>query len=313
MHSRPASHRRDAPSGTVLVVGSANLDLVVRVARPPAVGETLLGEAAGRFPGGKGLNQAIAAARCGARTALVASVGDDEAAEVLRAALVAAGVAPRLSVSAERPTGVAHILALPDGDNAIVVAAGANGVLAPAAAVAEVAALAGDAGDGTAVVLAQLEVPVPVVEAALRAARDAGVVTVLNAAPAHPAAIGLLPAVDVLVVNETECAELGGVVALHAAGAACVVVTLGADGVEVHRADRDRIAVPAIRVPVVDTTGAGDAFCGALVAALAGGLDIAAAAERGVAAGAIAVQHLGATTDAIVPSAIDRLVGAMPR
>jgi len=288
----------------VVVIGSANVDLVVRVARPPVIGETLLGQAVGRFAGGKGLNQAIAAARSGATTTLCAAVGDDEGADVLRAALVDAGASATLAVVADEPTGVAHIMSMPDGDNAIVVAAGANGALTAESAAAAVA--------GAAVVLAQLEVPVAAVEAGLRAARAAGAITVLNAAPAHAGALGMLDAVDVLVVNETERDELGGVDALRAAGAGCVVVTRGGDGVAVHAASGS-VELPALRVATVDTTGAGDAFCGALAAALADGLEIDQAVGRGIVAGAVAVQRLGASLTADDGLEIDRMLASRDR
>lgn len=292
-------------TGRVVVIGSANLDLVVRVSRPPSVGETLLGDAVGRFAGGKGLNQAIAAARCGATVALCGAVGDDDAARSLRTALVDAGVEPMLSISSDRPTGVAHILAMPDGDNAIVVAAGANGTVTPEDAASAVA--------GAAVVLAQLEVPVDAVAAGVAAARAAGALTVLNAAPATVEVIPLLASVDVLVVNGTECDDLGGVASLLAAGADCVIVTRGGDGVDVHRAGAASISVPALVVDVVDTTGAGDAFCGALVAALAAGRSIDDAVVHGITAGAVAVQRLGASLTAADGETIGRMLADVPR
>ncbi|MBP3976179.1 ribokinase [Microbacterium sp. BLY] len=289
----------DALAG-VAVVGSANLDLVVEVARPPRVGETLLGRAGGRFPGGKGLNQAVAAARTGASTRFVGVVGQDEAGSVLEAALAKAGVDAALRRSAAAPTGVAHVLAFDDGDNSILVAAGANTELTPEDAVAGTA--------GAAVVLAQLEVPFGAVAAALRAARRSGALTILNAAPAQMRAVDLLPDVDVLVVNETECAELGGIDRLLGAGAGTVVLTEGAAGVTLHRAGRAGQHVAAFRIDAVDTTGAGDAFCGALAASLAQGWDIAPALVRACAAGAIVARHRGATTPALSVAAVDALV-----
>lgn len=286
----------------VAVVGSANLDLVVEVARPPRVGETLLGRAGGRFSGGKGLNQAVASARSGAPTRFCGVVGQDEAGDVLERTLTDAGVVAALRRSAEAPTGVAHVLALDDGDNSIVVAAGANAELDPDDAVAGIA--------GAAVVLAQLEVPAAGVAAALRAARAAGALTILNAAPAHDAAIAMLPDVDVLVVNETECAELGGIDGLQDAGAGTVVLTKGAGGVTLHRRGVDPLAVAAFSIEPVDTTGAGDAFCGALAATLAQGEPIEDALVRACAAGAVVAQHRGATTPALSPEAIAALIAS---
>ncbi|GGM57765.1 PfkB family carbohydrate kinase [Microbacterium saperdae] len=289
----------DTLSG-VAVVGSANLDLVVEVSRPPHVGETLLGHAGGRYAGGKGLNQAVAAARSGAPTRFCAVVGQDEAGDELQRTLTDAGVAGVLRRTEAAPTGIAHVLALDDGDNSIIVAAGANAELGARDAVDGVA--------GAAVVLAQLEVPVPSVAAALRAAREWGALTLLNAAPAAAAALDLLPDVDILIVNETECAELGGVERLHAAGAAQIVLTRGAGGVTLHRIGAEPLYVTAFRIDPVDTTGAGDAFCGAFAAALAGGDDIGDALDRACAAGAIVAQHRGANTAALSAAAITELV-----
>lgn len=289
----------DTLSG-VAVVGSANLDLVVEVSRPPRVGETLLGRAGGRFAGGKGLNQAVAAARSGAETRFCGVVGSDDGADLLERTLADAGVDVRLRRSSVAPTGVAHVLALDGGDNSIIVADGANAELSPDEAASGVV--------GTAVVLAQLEVPIASVEAALRAGRAAGALTILNAAPAQEAAVGLLDVVDVLVVNETECTELGGIARLHAAGAASIVLTLGAGGATVYRRDEPAFHVDAFPIDPVDTTGAGDAFCGALAASLAQGAAAETALVRACAAGAIVAQQRGATTSALTPDALTALV-----
>lgn len=284
----------------VAVVGSANLDLVVEVSRPPHVGETLLGHAGGRFAGGKGLNQAVAAARSGAPTRFCAVVGQDEAGDELQRTLTDAGVAGALRRTDAAPTGVAHVLALDDGDNSIIVAAGANAELTARDAIDGVA--------GAAVVLAQLEVPVSSIGAALRAAREGGALTLLNAAPATAAVMDLLADVDILIVNETEYAELGGIENLHSAGAGKVVLTRGARGVTLHRRGAEPLHVAAFRIAPVDTTGAGDAFCGAFAAALAAGDDIGDALERACAAGAIVAQHRGANTAALSAETIAELV-----
>lgn len=283
----------------VAVVGSANLDLVVAVERLPALGETLLGRAVGRFPGGKGLNQAVAAARAGAAVRLCAVVGADEAGDELERAARAAGVTGAIRRSTSAPTGTAHILSVAR-DNSIVVAAGANAELGPTEAAA--------AADGAAVVLAQLEVPAASVAAALAAGRATGALTLLNAAPADDAVLRMLADVDVLVVNETECAELRGIERLHAAGARTVARTEGSRGVSLHRAGTEPLHLPAFRIDPVDTTGAGDAFCGALAAALSIGIPLEDALVRASAAGAITAQHLGATTEALSRAAIDRFI-----
>ncbi len=291
--ARPGE-RAFAPGGRVAVVGSANLDIVVRVERPPAVGETLLGAAGGRFPGGKGLNQATAAARSGARVEFCTAVGHDDAGEQLTRALVAAGVGVDHVQTVGAPPGVAHILSYPDGDNSIAVAAGANGALTGADAAVAVA--------DAAVVLVQLEVPLDVVRAALAAGSHA--VRILNAAPAHEEARELLHLVDILVVNETECEALGGVDAL-AADDVTLVVTLGGAGVRVHPRGAEVFHVPAFAINPVDTTGAGDAFCGALAASLARGFDLEHAVRRANAAGAIAACSVGAAAYRISAATLD--------
>lgn len=284
----------------VIVVGSANLDLVVDVARIPKVGETLLGEAVGRFPGGKGLNQALAAARSGVACEFRAVVGADEAGRILQDVATEAGVTGTMRISADLPTGVAHIFALPDSDNAIVVAAGAN------LALAEEDVRSGWA-DGT-VLLAQLEVPFDTIVAALHAARDAGALTVLNAAPAHSRTLEVLDLVDVLVVNETEAEELGGIDALSAGGDLTIVLTRGAAGMSAYRGGGEPLHVDAFRIDAVDTTGAGDAFCGVFAGALAEGRPLGEALRRGAAAGAIVASHMGASTPALTRAAIDEMV-----
>ena len=289
----------DTLSG-VAVVGSANLDLVVEVARPPLVGETLLGRAAGRFPGGKGLNQAVAAVRSGAATRFCGVVGLDEPGDLLQRTLTDAGVEGELLRTDAAPTGVAHILSLDGGDNSIVVAAGANAELSEADSAAGVA--------GAAVVLTQLEVPVASVAAALAAGRASGALTILNAAPAAEEALGLLADVDVLVVNDTECDELGGVARLQSAGARAVVLTRGGEGVDLHRPGAPVVHVPAFRIDPVDTTGAGDAFCGALAARLAAGAPLEDALVTASAAGAIVALHRGANTSALNPAALAEIV-----
>ncbi len=287
-------------SRDVVVVGSANLDLVVGVARPPQVGETLLGDALGRHAGGKGLNQAIAAARAGASTRFSAMVGADDAGVFLQQTLETAGVVGTMLTTADAPTGVAHIFSYPDGDNSIVVAAGANSHLTGDHVEAAVA--------GAAVVLAQLEVPLETVASALAAAAEADAFSIVNAAPANREALTLLSLADAVIVNETECEEFGGVDALQHLGVEMVVVTRGGDGVDGYRVGADPIHIDAFAITPVDTTGAGDAFCGAFAAAIATGADFEAALRRGSAAGAIVAQHSGANTPALTPAAIDALV-----
>lgn len=290
-----------ARSGEVCVVGSINLDLMARVDRLPAPGETLLGEWLGRFPGGKGFNQAVAARRSGAVTRFCGAVGNDSAGSFLTTVAKDAGVdTTRLAVVADVPTGVARIYALPGSENSIVVIPGANAAL-PVSAVTT-------AIDGAGVVLVQLETPTEVAQAALAGGRRAGAITILNAAPATVDAVDLLDRVDVLVVNEAEAEALGGAARCLDLGAGCVVVTLGARGCELYRAESDRLVFGAFSVAAIDTTGAGDAFCGALAAALASGEELPQAIRRAGAAGAITACAVGAQTEELTPEAIARLV-----
>ena len=284
-------------------MGSANLDLVVEVESIPVAGETVLGGDLRRIPGGKGANQAVAAARLGRQVAMIGRVGDDDAGTMLRAGLDAAGVdTTNLGTTADTPSGTALIAVGADGDNAIVVSPGANSRLS-AADIDGAAEVLGTAD----VVLAQLEVPVEAVAAAVRCARGT---VLLNPAPAPatPLPADLLDCVDVLVPNQTELAILAGHVGLSARGAvnaaaavalarglpvATAVVTLGAAGAMVVTAD-DAVHVPAPAVAPVDTTAAGDAFCGALADALAGGAGLIDACRWAVRVGAAATLRPGA-------------------
>lgn len=288
-----------------MVVGSVNLDLVRRVARLPAPGETLLASASSRGLGGKGANQAVAAARSGAPTTLLAAVGEDTEGRLLCDELAAAGVDVGLVRSAPRPTGTAVVVVDSAGENAIVVDPGANQLMSGLRP-EELRCLA-----TAAVVVAQLEVPLDTVEVALQHARRNGALTVLNAAPAAPLPPSLLAAVDVLLVNETEAEELSDgrdpeQAAVHlAAQVPAVIVTLGAAGALVAEGGA-LTTVPGIDArQVVDTTGAGDAFCGAFAAARAAGLDTVAAVRRACVAGAMAVEVAGAASSS---PTLDQLV-----
>lgn len=278
---------------SVVVVGSANLDVVARVPRIPGPGETLLATSVARGAGGKGANQAVAAARAGgAPTWFVGRLGDDGDAALLRTSLTGAGVALDAVDVSPAPTGTALISVSDDGENAIVVVGGANAdftALSPAQR---------DRIASAAVVVAQLEVPLPTVLAAAQA-RAAGARFVLNAAPSAPLPDELLGEVDVLVVNEHELADLAAGLDLEAATqqllgqVGAVVVTLGSRGCLVVE-QGGTTEVPAPAVTALDTTGAGDTFCGVLAARLAAGDTLAEAAAWGSVAGALAVQRPGA-------------------
>ncbi|UOZ11919.1 ribokinase [Amycolatopsis sp. WQ 127309] len=281
-------------SGRVVVVGSANVDLVVDVPRHPHGGETVLGDRLRRSPGGKGANQAVAAAWAGgADTSFVGALGDDEAADLLLVSLGGAGVRTDLVARVDAPTGTAFVTVDPGGENAIVVAPGANDLLQLNDKHAERIAQAD-------VVLAQLEIPLDVVTEAA-AAREAGALFVLNAAPSRALPPELWGAVDILVVNEHEAADLTGTPEALLDRVPVAVVTLGGEGCVVLRREREPVHVNGIPVQVIDTTGAGDTFCGVLAASLARGLDVEAATRLACAAGALAVTRPGAQT--AVPSA----------
>ena len=295
----------------VAVVGSLNLDLVVRVARLPGPGETVSGDDVFRNPGGKGANQAVAAARLGRRVAMVGRVGDDDAGRELVESLEADAVdSSRVRVVAGVPSGIALITVSEDGENQIVVSPGANAHLTPDDVGQARAALR-----AAAVTLLQLEVPL---EAVAAAARAAGGTVVLNPAPVRDLPEELLAEVDVLVPNRVELAQLAGgaepetvAEATRLAGrlpARAVVVTLGADGCLVI-VGGDATHVPAVPVRAVDTTAAGDAFCGGLADALAGGAALEDAARRAVRVAAAACLRPGAQASLPTPGDLRALPG----
>jgi ribokinase len=289
----------------VVVVGSFMMDLVARAARRPATGETVIGSEFQTFLGGKGFNQAVAAARCGAAVGMVGTLGPDEFGARFVDALGAEGIERRwVTMHESVGTGVGLPVVDESGDNAIVVVPRANLTLSPDGL--PPAWL--DGASTPKVVLLQLELPVPTVVAAARQARQAGALVVLNTAPAPaPEAVPLLVGVaDVVVANESEAAALLGggagpdwVGAAAEVGrrmeAAAVVLTIGPGGAAVAAVGDGGWHVPGHAVPCLDTVGAGDAFCGALVARLAAGDGLAGAVAFANAAGALAVTREGAS------------------
>ncbi|MCU4185877.1 bifunctional hydroxymethylpyrimidine kinase/phosphomethylpyrimidine kinase [Acidiferrimicrobium sp. IK] len=311
------------------VVGSLNLDHVVGVERLPTEGATVAASAYSTGAGGKGLNQAVAAARQGAAVAMVGAVGDDDAGRGLLALLAGEGIdAGGVRVDDGRPTGLALITVAEGGANTIVVVAGANAGVTEAAAavtgsgstqsgaVATEPAGAGLAGRPRDVVLTQLEIPLAAVRAALRAARDADALGILNPAPAAgPLPADVLALASIVVPNETEARALTGeadpeaaAVALVAAGCPAAIVTVGEAGAVVAQPGRV-FRVPAFPVTPVDTTAAGDAFCGTLAAALAGGALLADAVRRACAAGSLAAAAPGAVASLPGAAAVAALTG----
>lgn len=285
----------------VHVVGSLNRDTVLRVDHLPRSGETITSADVSLQAGGKGLNQAVAAARAGAVVSLLGAVGGDDAGEGLLSTLAAAGVdVSAIEVVTER-TGEAIVVVEQGGENLIIVLPGANHAIS-ADAVDRLRPRSGS------VVVAQLEVPLPIVAGAMAAARASGAIALLNAAPALPLPDEVLAAAEILVVNETELDALGGVSAVLArlGPRGSVVATLGAAGALVADGTGET-AIAGRDVPVVDTTGAGDCFVGVLAAGLAAGNALTDAVGRANRAASVAVQRPGAAASMPSIAEVDAL------
>jgi ribokinase len=301
--------------GRVAVLGSLNIDLAVRLDAMPAPGQTVLGDQLVTGPGGKGANQATAAARLGAEVRMIGRVGHDGHGETLLHGLSEDGVdISGVSRDAGIPTGAALILVDREGQNMIAVAPGANARVGDE----EVETLLRGLGDGDVVVL-QLEIPKVVVASASERAREAGARVLLNAAPSAPLAGRPPPRCDLLVVNESEAAELIGtpVPDLDAAErvaerlaefAQAVVVTMGAAGAVLWESEGPA-RVPPMPVEAIDATAAGDAFVGAVALGIAAGWSLREAVHLGSAAGAAAASKPGARSSLPYPADLDRLFG----
>jgi ribokinase len=287
--------------GRVVVAGSINMDVVATADRHPKVGETVAGKEVLYFPGGKGANQAVAAAKLGASAMLIGRLGRDPFGSELKVFLAAQGV----DLSFVRETADAHtgtaIITLAHADNTIVVIPGANGLVGAD----DVSAVALAKGD---VAVSQFEIPLPAIRAFFKHARAAGATTLLNAAPARPCDAELLDLVDILILNETELGVLAqtglrdtddiarfieAAQSLQAGRGQIICLTLGKRGV-VALVDGEPLAVPGREVTAVDTTGAGDCFVGALAAQLARATPLRAALGYANAAASICVQRMGA-------------------
>ncbi|MEU0716139.1 ribokinase [Streptomyces lavendulocolor] len=289
----------------IVVLGSTNMDLVAYVSRAPKLGETVTGREFRTVPGGKGANQAVAAARAGAEVSMIGAVGSDEFGTRLRAGLTGAGVDTDLLRTVDGPSGTAHIVVDDEGSNAIVVVPGANGTVTSLAPGDETLIATGTA------LLLQLELPLSAVVAGAEAARRHGVRTILTPAPAQPLPPELLAATDLLVPNEHEAATLTGHADPHAAAEALlrqvpeVVITLGAAGSLYAARGADPVTVPAPRVRAVDTTAAGDTFVGALAVALGEGTPVPDALAWASSAAALSVQRPGASSSMPYRTEID--------
>jgi ribokinase len=304
----------------VCVIGSANVDFTVALARLPRPGETVSGGTLLRDLGGKGANQAVAARRLGAEVRFLGCVGADPSGAEIRAGLIAHGIGvDGLTTAAGAATGTALICVDAEGRNQIAVAPGANHAL-------DASALAPHAGaiGWAQVVVCQLELPLPVVHWALAEARKAGALTILNPAPARDLDATLLELVDYLTPNEGEAGRLSGAEVtdlasaraaagrLRAQGAGAVIVTLGSEGALVVSAG-EAVHYPAFPVTVLDTTAAGDAFNGALATGLAAGGTLEQALPLANAAGALACAKRGAQDSLPTRGDVERFLGSLRR
>ncbi|MEC5162094.1 ribokinase [Janthinobacterium sp. CG_23.3] len=308
----------------ITVVGSLNMDLVFRTPRMPAAGETIAGQQFCQIPGGKGANQAVAAARLGGAVTMIGRVGDDAFGAQLRAGLVGDGIdVTHLHTQAGAASGVAGIMVDDAGRNSIVIAPGANMTLT--ADMVEALAPAILAAD---LLVCQLETPLTAVIRAIHIARRGGVTVVFNPAPMQPLRPDLVALVDYLIVNETEASQLSGTevvdrgsarqaaTRLLAMGAGAVLLTMGEQGVLiVGQGGRSRM-LDAVRVDAVDTTAAGDTFVGAFAVGVGQGLDLVAAATAAQYAAALTVTKLGAQSAIPFRHEVERFItrcgGAAP-
>ena len=286
----------------IAVLGSANMDLVVGVDRAPSLGETVTGTSFQTVPGGKGANQALAAARAGGEVCFAGAIGDDAYGTQIRELLAANGIDVSELATVAEPTGTAHITVDATGANAIVVVPGANATMRPLSGAHR--HVIADAE----ILLLQLELPLPVVVEAASFARSHGTMTVLTPAPVVPLPDELLDAVDLLVPNESEAAALGVSTSPHRD----VLLTLGAAGIRYLRDGAPAMTVPAFSVRAVDTTAAGDTLVGAFAVARSEQPDLETALTWASAAAALSVQRFGASASMPRRAEIDAFLQSRP-
>lgn len=303
----------------VCVLGSINQDVVAFVEKLPLPGETVVARDFAHFPGGKGANQAVAAARMGAGTLMIGAVGADEPGNWMRAFLQENGVDTEMvGINSRQPTGQAFINVSVTGENAIVIVPGANAGLTPTD-------IRFERLTGCGIFLAQLECPIETIKSFFSSDAARRGITILNAAPALPEGAGLFPLVDILILNESELAAYAGLseppddveTAIEGAGnligreGQAVIVTLGEKGAVVVTGERSEL-IPVRRANVTDTTGAGDCFCGTLAAALADGYTLNEAVRFAVTAASISVERSGAATSMPVRAEVEKVMRAGP-
>jgi ribokinase len=306
--------------GRVFVAGSINMDVVATADRHPRIGETIAGQAVLYFPGGKGANQAVAAAKLGAPTTLIGRLGKDAFGDQLKAFLATAGIdLAFVQQTSDAHTGTA-IITVANADNTIIVIPGANALVDTA----DVAAPALAKGD---IAVSQFEIPLPAISAFFKCARAAGATTILNPAPAIEFGRELLDLVDILILNETELGFLtetelldtddysrfvGAAQLLQTSKDKTICVTLGKRGI-VALTNGKPVAIPGRTVTAVDTTGAGDCFVGALAAQLAGGKSILDALDYANAAASVCVQRMGAAPSMPTAAEVEASLSASER
>jgi len=303
--------------GIITVIGSLNMDLVVRTVRAPRAGETLAGSDFHIIPGGKGANQAVAAARAGAAVRMVGCIGTDAFGPLMLDSLMAAGVeVSGIARLAETATGTATIIVEDGGQNRIIVVPGANGMITP-----EFIQRQWPAIQQSELILLQHEIPLPTVHAVIKLAHAAGIRVVLNPAPFYPIPQDILAKVDTLIVNEVEVQALTGLAvtdpltarsaaaSLTDGGVHTVIITLGANGALLRTAN-DELFQPAFQVEVVDTTAAGDTFAGSYAACILAGSQPQDALNFASAASALAVTRLGAQTSIPAKDEVEAFLAA---